>query len=108
MNKLKAMLAGFVLVAGSLVGVAVTASPAQAATYLGGVSVWNACVYQNGTPSDVVLVANNVHGWRCFYNGGWNGIYMSVNLNQECARAYGRAYASYTNYNNPYSWGCYR
>jgi hypothetical protein len=108
MNKLKAMAAGFLLVVGSLVGVVATAAPAQAAD-LGGVSVWNACVHQNGTPSDVVLVANNVHGWRCFYNGGWNGVYMSVNLSQECKRVHGSsAYANYTNYNNPYSWRCYR
>lgn len=85
------------------------AEPAHAAKRLGGVSVWNACVYQHGTPSYLVLRGYNVHGWRCQYNGGWNAVEYGVNLNKECARAYGKnAYANYTNYRDPYSWSCYR
>ena len=108
-KKLKAMAVGLALVAGSLFGATALAAPAHAATNLGGVSVWNACVYQNGTPSYVVLVQNNVMGWRCQYHGGWNAVYMGVNLTQECRRVHGSsAYAAYLDYNNPYSWRCWR
>jgi hypothetical protein len=86
-----------------------SAQTASAATYRGGVSIWNACVYQNGTPSYVVLVQQNVMGWRCQYNGGWNAVYLGVSVDRECKRVYGpTAFARYTNFNNPYSWGCYR
>ena len=44
-KKLKAMAVGLALVAGSLFGATALAAPAHAATNLGGVSVWNACVY---------------------------------------------------------------
>jgi hypothetical protein len=85
------------------------AAPAMASTYRGGVSVWNACVYQNGTPSWLQISPNNVTGWGCVYSGGWNQIVLGVNLNKECAREYGSGtYAAYTNFNDPYSWGCYR
>ena len=59
-----------------------------------------------------VLVANNVTGWRCEYVGGvisWIWYTYNINLNQQCTVQYGPgAYARYTNYSNPYSWGCYR
>jgi hypothetical protein len=105
MKKLLARLAVLLAIGGSLV---FAAQPASASTYLGGVSIWNACVYQHGTPSDVALVSNDVYGWRCHYNGGWNGIYMGVSVGQECKRTHGSsAYAEYADFNNPYSWGCY-
>ena len=98
------------LVAGALAAMGLTfgiSAPAQAAT-LGGVSVWNACVYQHGTPSYLVISPYNVYGWKCQYNGGWNAVYYGVDLSQECRREYGSyASASYTNYNDPYSWYCH-
>ena len=108
-KKLKAMAVGLALVTGSLFGATAVATPAHAATDLGGVSVWNACVYQHGTPSYVVLVSSNVLGWRCQYHGGAVSTYEGVNLTQECKRVHGgSAYAAYLDYNNPYSWRCWR
>lgn len=85
------------------------ASSASAATRLGGVSVQQACNAQYpGTTA--VVVANNVYGWRCktYWSGG-PVYYTGIDLSRQCRAQYGsRAYANYTNYNNPYSWGCYR
>lgn len=84
------------------------AAPASAATNLGGLSVAQACAHQRGT-SETVLVENNATGWRCHYFGGWNYINQSVNLSAECARVHGAgAYAAYLDYNNPYSWRCFK
>lgn len=88
-------------------GVMLAASPsASAATRLGGVSIWSACVNQHGTPSGVVNVTRNVMGWRCAYRGVAG---PGVDLTRECRRTYGSsAYSGYTNWNDPYSWSCYR
>jgi hypothetical protein len=86
---------------------AVTPS-AEAATLRGGVSVSQACYYTYGW--DNTIHGNNVHSWRCVAYGS-NGMYVfgGVDLNRQCVRQYGSgAYASYTNYNDPYSWKCYR
>jgi hypothetical protein len=90
---------------------AASAPAAHATTYLGGVSVLGACenqIFTNG----VALINNTVTGWRCEYNGAvLHVIYYNYNihLNEQCAYQYGSgAYAGYTNYYNPYSWGCYR
>ncbi|MDQ2874392.1 MAG: hypothetical protein M3Y33_06145 [Actinomycetota bacterium] len=91
--------------------IAASAPAAHAATYLGGVSVLGACenqIFTNG----VTLISNNVTGWRCEYNGAvLHVVYYNynINLNAQCGVQYGSgAHASYTNYSNPYSWGCYR
>jgi hypothetical protein len=96
-----------ILVAGGLTFA--TATPAQAATQLGGVSVQGACNVQYPGTSAVV-VANNVFGWRCrtYWSGGPVD-YSNINLSQQCRAQYGNgAYASYLDYNNAYSWRCYR
>jgi hypothetical protein len=106
MKRILMAVAALALTAGASVA---SVAPAHAATTLGGVSVWNACVYQNGTPSSLTIQPYNVMGWKCVYNGGWNSIQLGVDLNKECRREYGSAaYASYTNWNDPYSWRCYR
>ena len=108
-KKLKVLGTSFLLVIGSLIGATAFATPAHAATDLGGVSVYNACVYQNGTPSSVVNVTGDVMGWRCRYFGGWNYVDLGVDLSKECRRVHGStAYAGYTNFSNPNSWHCYR
>jgi hypothetical protein len=95
----------------AFVGVAATSVPAQAATSLGGVSVLGACNNQLFTNS-VALIASNVSGWRCRYQGATFSViyyWYNINLNQECAREYGAgAYAGYLNYYDPYSWRCFR
>ncbi len=113
-SRLRAGLAAAALALGTG-GVIAAAAPASAAdattsTYLGGVSVLGACenqIFTNG----VALIHNNVTGWRCEYKGAvidfiyW---YYNINLNEQCVAQYGSgAVAKYTNYNNPYSWGCY-
>ena len=90
--------------------------PAQAATQLGGVSVVGACINQLfiAPPSArAVLIANNVSGWRCQYVGAGippvTYIWYNIDLNRECVVEFGSgAYARYFNFNDPYSWRCYR
>jgi hypothetical protein len=70
--------------------------------------MWAACSDQwPGT--SLVLTANNVYGWKCraYTSAGWAD--LSIDVNRECRREYGsRAYAGYLDYNNPYSWRCFR
>jgi hypothetical protein len=94
----------------ALGGGVLSASEAHASTMLGGVSVANGCIYQL-IGNAAVVVANNVYGWRCAYHGAVINVTYSwgPSLNQECAREYGSgAFAGYLDYNNPYSWRCYR
>ena len=87
------------------------AQPVSAATRLSGISVQSACVHQYGQPIYASLAGKTVINWLCVakYSGS-NVIYKyGVDLNRECRRIYGRsAYAAYTSFYNPYSWGCYR
>jgi hypothetical protein len=79
------------------------------AVELGGVSIQGACNAQfPGTTADVVQ--NNVYGWRCktYWSGG-PVYYSGIDLSRQCRAQYGSsASANYTNYNDPYSWRCYR
>jgi len=52
-----------------LASIGLVSSPASASTRLGGVSVYGAC--QNQWPGfwQVALIANNVYGWKCQFNG---------------------------------------
>lgn len=86
--------------------------PASAITRLGGVSVYNACKYQYTAAFawEVFILSSsyNVMGWRCYLNNIHSGS-VSVNLNRECKRVYGTtAKAGYDDFNNPYSWYCYK
>lgn len=105
MKRIKMTLAAIVIG----LGVLGFQAPVQAATNLGGVSVEAACDNQRGTASTARVVVNNVHGWRCaLFLGGTTG-YYSVDISRECRRVHGSsAYAAYLNYNDPYSWRCYR
>jgi hypothetical protein len=94
--------------------------PAAAATRLSGISVQSACDHQYGpaTPGTKLIAdlgGKTVINWLCVTEGpGYYGstlIYSKsgVDLSRECRRIYGSsAYAAYTSYYNPYSWGCYR
>jgi len=104
------------LLAGSLASAAIamaaataTMTPAaHASTRLGGVSVAGACANQ-WQDSTVALIANNVFGWKCQYWSTLGPVYEGINLTLQCSVQYGSgAYAAYSNYNNPYSWSCYR
>lgn len=89
---------------------AVLARPASAATRLGGISVQSACDHQYGTGLVAELYGKTVLNWYCtFKSGKYIMGRNSVDLSRECRRVYGSyTYAAYTNYYNPYSWGCYR
>jgi len=89
-------------------GFAFMATPnAQAATDRGGLSVAQACYYQYGW--DDTTHGNTAVSWRCIFRGSNGAILYSVDLNKECVREYGAgAVAKYLDYNNPYSWRCYR
>ena len=108
MNIKRSVGSGLTAIALALGASVVAAMPAHASTMLGGVNVDRACAWQHGTGAD--LVAWNVYGWRCIYHGAYITVnWGGVNLNQECASEYGStAYARYLDYNNPYSWRCYR
>lgn len=93
-------------VAVAVSGLVTGAAPASAASRAG-VSMWNACVYQHGQPSSVGVTQGwNVMGWRCVYNGGWNNVQLTINVQKECNRT-GLRFASYSDYNNPYGWYCH-
>jgi hypothetical protein len=110
MKKNKILTATLLIAATLIVATNLPLSKVHAATDLGGISVWNACVYQWGMPTETVIDPYNVMGWKCRYqptNG--SNVYRGVNLSKECVRTYGaRAYADYTNFNDPFSWRCYR
>jgi hypothetical protein len=81
-------------------------APAQAAI-VSGVSMEAACDNQRGTATYATLVANNAVGWRCRLNLGGTSSYWHIDVNQECRRVHGgSAWATYLNYNDPYSWRC--
>lgn len=86
------------------------AAPAVAATRVSGISVQSACNHQYGSGTTAELFGKTAINWDCLYMSGRYVMgRLSVDLSRECRRIYGSsAYAAYTNYWNPYSWGCYR
>ena len=91
------------------------AKPAAAATKLSGISVQSACDHQYSSTAGTTLTATlggkTVLNWYCVWKltGRYIISTLGVDLNKECRRIYGSsAYAKYTDYYNPYSWGCYR
>ena len=108
-NKVKFFIVALTATAATVLGFA---APAQAAAkrVVGSVSVQQACRNQF-TRTDAVTVNNTVYGWRCrFYGTNGNPIYISgIDLNKQCRVQYGStATAGFLDYNNPYSWRCYR
>lgn len=85
------------------------ASPAQAATELGGVDMQRGCS-SSFWHAEVYYPNQYVHGWRCthVYSSGYVGV-AGINVNAVCSSQYGAgAYSGYLDYYNPYSWRCYR
>jgi hypothetical protein len=105
MKKLKLLLASVLVGVASVV---LSAVPAHAATRLGGVSMAAAC--QNQWPgSEVALIANNAVSWKCRFWSSLGPVYYGIDTSKQCRVQYGSsAYAAYSNYNDPYSWSCYR
>jgi hypothetical protein len=108
-----------IIIAALMVFIITSAKPASAATRLSGISIQSACEFQYGksvgdTTMRAMLYGKTVINWLCVLgvksSYGSTLIYKySVDLNRECRRIYGSsAYAAYTSYYNPYSWGCYR
>lgn len=85
-------------------------TPAEAATILSGVSMKDACKDQWIAPTGVALISNSVMGWCCILTDSAGGQhYMGIDVKRECQRVHGgAAYAGYLNFNDPYSWRCYR
>ena len=87
----------------------VTASPAQAATRLGGVDMQRACDTQwpgYGLTAHV-NDPNNAYSWRCW--APWDHTSYGIDVNRECVTQYGAgAYAGLGSTTNPYSWFCQR
>lgn len=94
--------------AATLLGV--VAAPAQARAYLGGVDMGLACFWQHKEAGQVYeeLMENNVYGWRCGSPFWAATDHRGVSVKAECVRVFGDgAYADFTDFNNPRSWGCY-
>jgi hypothetical protein len=109
-------LAGAAVACGlALAGIVSVSAPAHASSILGGVSVAGACSNQlfiAPSATRAVLIAYNTSGWRCRYVGAVISVtytWYNINLNQECSVEYGAgAFARYLNFNDPYSWRCWR
>ena len=107
MKNIKTLAVSLLMVMGISVALV---QPAFAASRISGVFVQSACDYQHG-PGSTAMSFGDVMSWRCIYNGGWNFYAQGVNLNTECKREHpglSGVYATYTDFNNAYTWGCYR
>ncbi len=92
-------------------GTAALAQPAVAATRLGGVDMQAACNNQYPGQGRVAKVVTwNVYGWRCV-TGVVPVAPGNISTWEQCQVQFGRnqgVYSDYTNYGDPFSWGCYR
>ena len=87
-----------------LAGVATlsVASPASAATSLGGVDMQRACNVQHPGSTATVLNQTDAYSWRCV-----GGATYGINVSAACANQYWPgAYAGLGSTTNPYSWYC--
>lgn len=100
-KKLASAFAATVLAAGSLVASAPDANAGWA-----GIDIWTACTTRYGSPQkSPVLVQYNVMGWRCRLPRT-DGL-VGIDLNWWCRYKHGSgAWATYSDFNNPYSWIC--
>lgn len=101
----KALLAGATL-ALLMGGLSITATEAQAATNLGGVSMQRACEKQYPAQGRTarVLDGRNAYSWVCTTPWGYRG---GIDVNRACRDTYGtRAYAQLRDTRNPYTWYC--
>jgi hypothetical protein len=107
MSKQRFFLAAGALLIPLVIG-GVAASPASAATRLGGVDMQRACTTQNPGMglAAVVTDQHNAYSWRCTSPWGYS---VGIDTNRECVTQYGSgAYAGLDSTANPYSWYCQR
>jgi hypothetical protein len=85
------------------------ASPASAVTRVGGVSMQGACDNQYPGQGRLAKIRTwNVYGWKCV-TGVVPVADGDIDVWRQCRAQYGAAaYGGYGNYNDPYSWSCYR
>ncbi len=105
---MKRILTIALLGAGLTLGAA-SATPAMAATSLGGVDMQQACNTQYPSAGLIALVtdSNSAFSWRCVNTT--SGFQIGINVNTACASQYGAgATAAYWDAGNPYSWYCQR
>ncbi|NOK61744.1 MAG: hypothetical protein GFH27_549281n135 [Chloroflexi bacterium AL-W] len=106
MNKIRHILASLLLVGLMVIS---SVSVTYAATDVGGMDLYTYCQVHHkwGAPQTAVLVAPfNAYAWRC---RDWTGGLNSIHVNHVCAWQYGHgAWASTSNWEDPYSWRCYK
>jgi|GEM_PF-2350288 len=110
-TKFKTAALSLVFAVSAVLGVVSTALPAHAAALLGGVDLqtYYCDVYHPGTAAVILNTQHNAVGWRCAYDAGGTTILYTISVNTACSNEYGSgAYGAYSDYNNPYSWKCYR
>lgn len=104
----KRMLAIFTIIAALTINLAVGANQASAAR--ASVDMVDACLYQyqGAFRADVVLVENNVWGWKCYLNGIVvpTHLMLDINVDAWCRHKYPNGKGKYDDFNNPYSWYC--
>ena len=84
------------------------ATPALAATRIGGVDMQAACNTQQPAFGlrAVVKDQNNAYSWRC--EAPW-GYFMGIDVSRACTSQYGpRTFAGLADSRNPYAWYCQR
>lgn len=91
-------------------GATAVAAPAAAANRLGGVDMQAACNYQYpGQGRLAKVVTWNVYGWKCV-TGVVPVAPGDISVWTQCQVQYGwgrGVYANFTDYRNPFTWGCY-
>jgi hypothetical protein len=92
-----------IVLSGALLALgAVGVSPAQAATYNGGVDLRGLC--QSYDYQDAKLIGSTAYDWRCVdHNGGLHGIDMHL----ACSAHQYNAIARVANFYDPNSWQCW-
>ena len=106
-NIKKLLLAGVMVVAG---GTFWTSSDVHAVsgTKISGISISSACRNQYGWDDVELRPPYDVMSWKCRFAGSVV-VYKGVNLDRfYCKKNWPGSHADYTNFNDPYSWGCYK
>ncbi|KAA2252268.1 hypothetical protein F0L68_36670 [Solihabitans fulvus] len=89
-------------------GAVAMATPASAATIIGGIDVGQQCSVQTWRPLEARLLdPNNAYSWRCYSK--WTQNYYGVDMDGACRNQYGAgAFSVVLDPNNAYSWRCAR
>jgi hypothetical protein len=96
----------YTTVLGAIVSIGLLASPAAAATRLGGINMASACRYQYWDENiQVVQTGNTCNDWKCY--DARTGDYKGLTLQKACERQYGGDTYPLC-YTGVYDWACYR